>query len=304
MKNRALPPIGWFRVFESAARLLSFTAAADELGLTQSAVSQQIRSLEVRFGCSLFERKHRGIALTDEGRRLLPQVADGIGNLKAAAAIFEPSADPGLLTIATSVSIAQWFLVPRLGAFLSKNKNARVRIVTTVWPDEFVASTADVQIRFGAVDSAGKSSKPLGSNRLALISSPTLIKSISKAKSAVTLDSLSEYPLIQAVGTTDTWQRFAEHVGEHSNKLATIFVDSHGMSVDFATSGAGMALASTLISSPCMRTGSLVQVHPVTMPARDGYFIDTLEGNNLAMAKKFTSWILKEARQAESLAFS
>lgn len=303
MKNQSLPPIGWFRAFESAARLLSFTAAADELALTQSAVSQQIRSLEVRFGCVLFVRKHRGIALTDEGRRLLPQVAEGISHLKAASAAFEPAADPGMLTIATSVSIAQWFLVPRLSTFIDQHKNVRVRIVTTVWPDEFVTSTADVQIRFGPLESANTSSKPLGSNRLALVSSPTLIKTNRKNLSLTTLDDLSNYPLIQAVGTSDTWQKFADHIGEKTNKQATIFVDSHGMSVDFAKAGSGITLASSLVCSPCITTGSLVQVHSQTIPAQDGYFIETLEGRNMSIAKKFTTWMCKEARQAESLAF-
>ena len=303
MKPRALPPIGWFRAFESAARLLSFTAAADELGLTQSAVSQQIRSLEVRFGCALFARKHRGIALTDEGRRLLPQVVEGIGSLKAAAATFEPAANPELLTIATSVSIAQWFLVPRLSRFIDKNKDVKVRIVTTVWPDEFVTSTADVNIRFGPVESASKSSKPLGSNRLVLVASPKLIKPAGGRKSAVSLDRLSKYPLIQAVGTSDTFNVFAEHIGQPTDKQGTIFVDSHGMSVDFAKSASGIALASTLVCSPCVAEGSLVQLHPETIPARDGYFIETLESPHSAIAKKFTAWILKEARQAEFDAF-
>jgi len=73
MKNRALPPLGWFRAFESAARLLSFTAAADELGLTQSAVSQQIRALEDRFGCAFFIRRHRAIALKHSSLPLIPR---------------------------------------------------------------------------------------------------------------------------------------------------------------------------------------------------------------------------------------
>lgn len=303
MSNRALPPIGWFRSFESAARLLSFTAAANELGLTQSAVSQQIRSLEMRFGCALFVRKSRGIALTDEGRRLLPQVSDGINNLTAASAAFEPAADPKLLTIATSVSVAQWFLVPRLKSFIKKNNGVRIRIQTTVWPDEFVASTADVQIRFGPIDSTHSTSKPLGSNRIALVSSPDLIKKNAKKTSSTPIANLSHLPLIQSVGTSDTWQQFSEHVGEPSDRQASIFVDSHGMSVDFAKSGAGIALVSALISAPAITAGALVPVHPTLMRAKDGYSVETLNGNNSAVAKKFTAWIRTEAQQAEKLAF-
>ena len=106
LMSRSLPPLTWFRAFEAAARHLSFTAAAQELGLTQSAVSQHVRSLELRFGQMLFARKPRGLALTDAGRRLLPAVAKAIGGLAEASALFEPARPDSLLTVATSVSFS------------------------------------------------------------------------------------------------------------------------------------------------------------------------------------------------------
>ena len=82
---KSLPPLPWFRSFEAAARSLSFTAAAQEIGLTQSAVSQQVKALETRLGVPLFVRRPRGLSLTDEGRKLLPQVAQALAGLAAAA---------------------------------------------------------------------------------------------------------------------------------------------------------------------------------------------------------------------------
>lgn len=76
--SRSAPPVTWFRAFEAAARHLSFTAAADELGMTQSAVSQQVKAMETRFDTALFTRKPRGLALTDAGRKLVPQVAQAL----------------------------------------------------------------------------------------------------------------------------------------------------------------------------------------------------------------------------------
>ncbi|NDI05233.1 MAG: LysR family transcriptional regulator [Rhodobacteraceae bacterium] len=84
--TRHLPPLNWFRVFEAAARHQKFTAAADELGMTQSAVSQQIRALEERLATQLFLRQPRGLLLTDAGRKLLPKVSSSIENLKNAIA--------------------------------------------------------------------------------------------------------------------------------------------------------------------------------------------------------------------------
>lgn len=301
MKNRALPPLGWFRVFESAARLLSFTAAADELGLTQSAVSQQVRALEDRFGCALFIRKPRGIALTDDGRRLLPGVTDGIANLRAAADAFEPASDPELLTVATSVSIAQWFLAPRLKAFLADNRGARVRIITAVWPDEFIASSADVRVRFCPVDAAGKSAKALGSNRIALFGSPD--PQLNNRQPQHMADSIINSHLIQPVGTADTWTKFAQGAGLPVQKQIDTYVDSHGLAVDFAQSGSGMALTSMLIAAPSVIAAKLEKLHEHTMPAKDGYFIDTASNRENDLGKLFIEWLQQEAEEAESKAY-
>jgi len=143
-------------------------------------------------------------------------------------------------------------------------------------------------------------SAPLGNNQLALVASPSLFESAGKPSSAFTLSSLSDYSLIQTVGTSDTWHKFAESTGESLDDPATLLVDSHGMSVDFAKAGFGVALTSTLISSPCIISGSLIQIHPAVMTARDGYFINTRKGNNTATAEKFSSWIQNEARESEA----
>ena len=130
--------------------------------------------------------------------------------------------------------------------------------------------------------------------------SPSLFESTGKSSSALSISGLSDYSLIQTVGTSDTWHKFAELTGESLHDPATLLVDSHGMAVDFARAGFGVALTSTLISSPCIISGSLIQIHPAVMTARDGYFINTRKGNNTATAEKFSSWIQNEARESEA----
>lgn len=301
MKTRSLPPLGWFRAFESAARLLSFTAAADELGLTQSAVSQQIRALEDRFGCPLFIRKHRAIALTDDGRRLLPGVTNGIANLRAASEAFEPAADPEILTVTTSVSVAQWFLAPLLKKFTALNNSVKIRIVTAVWPDEFITSTADVRIRYCPVDAADKHSEPLGSNTIGLFAAPTLLTK----KSALNdhSNAIADCDLIQPVGTADTWTRYAQFANLPKEKQVSTYVDSHGLAVSFAQSGTGMALTSALIAAPCVSTRQLTLLYPSLMPAKDGYFIDSARDTDDDIAQNFTDWVKREALQAERAAY-
>ncbi|MDO7559819.1 MAG: LysR family transcriptional regulator, partial [Paracoccaceae bacterium] len=115
--RRTPPPLNWFRVFEASARHLKFTHAAVELGMTQSAVSQQIRAFEARLGVQLFVRKPRGLALSDAGRKLVPKIEAALNDLDAAGRMFDPKPKEGLVTIACSVSIAQWIIAPHLAQF-------------------------------------------------------------------------------------------------------------------------------------------------------------------------------------------
>ena len=279
--SRTLPPLGWFRSFESAAQHGSFTAAADELGLTQSAVSQQIRLLEARLGCRLFDRNPRGISLTDDGRKLLPEIIRAIDTLRSATQPYEQS-QSRLLTIATSVSVAQWYLAPHLHEFLADRPELDVRLLTTVWPDGLADST-DVQIRFGA----NEGQPSLGRNRLVLVASPQLMANESLPLSEA---ALQRYTLIQAVGTSDNWGNRANQFGLSSAHPTSVYVDSHGLSVDLARAGSGIALTSELIAMPLLVSGALVKVSDVTPEAADGYFINAVDSSN-ALAKEFVDWL-------------
>ncbi len=289
--SRSLPPLGWFRAFECAATRLSFTAAAEELGLTQSAVSQQIRSLESRLGCRLFVRKHRGIALTDDGRKLLPDVARAIEAIRTATAPFDSQADPDVLTVATSVSVAQWYLAPELHRFVAQHDDLQVRLLTSVWPDE-LSDTTDVQIRFGPARDNDAGEVPLGDNQLILVASPALYGP--EKNSSVTSEQLKQYPLIQAVGTSDTWAHCARHFGLVDHHRPTLFVDTHGLAVDFAVAGSGVALTSKLIATPAIRKGHLVQINPVSINATDGFFIAVTSQRRATLARQFIDWLLGE----------
>jgi LysR family glycine cleavage system transcriptional activator len=279
--SRTLPPLGWFRSFESAAQHGSFTAAADELGLTQSAVSQQIRLLEARLGCRLFDRNPRGISLTDDGRKLLPEIIRAIDTLRSATQPYEQS-QSRLLTIATSVSVAQWYLAPHLHEFLADRPELDVRLLTTVWPDGLADST-DVQIRFGA----NEGQPSLGRNRLVLVASPQQMANESLPLSEA---ALQRYTLIQAVGTSDNWGNRANQFGLSSAHPTSVYVDSHGLSVDLARAGSGIALTSELIAMPLLVSGALVTVSDATPEAVDGYFINAVDSSN-AQAKEFVDWL-------------
>ena len=290
-----LPPLAWFRAFECAARHLSFTLAAQELNLTQSAISQHIRSLEHRFGCALFLRKHRGIALTDQGRRLLPEVANAINILRSASETLETPADKRLLTISVSTSLAQWYLAPKLKYFAEDHANLGLRIISKVWPDEFAGLKADVEIRFDAPGSAEPGSSRIGSDKIVCVASPDLVEQTRE----MSPETIAQFPLIQVLGTSDSWTRWAAVRGYGGGLNITCNVESHGAAVDFARSGTGIALTSYLVAAPSLIDGSLIRLEQQDMQAHDGYYLTIAQNENVVQAEAFSKWLQAEIRQAE-----
>lgn len=273
--SKSLPPLTWFRSFEAAARTLSFTAAAEEIGLTQSAVSQQVKSLEMRLGVDLFVRRTRGLALTDAGRKLLPEVGSALEMLSGAAARFDIGAAGDLLTVATSVSIAQWVIAPNLAAFKTQNPEIRLRILSAIWPDDFHASRADVQIRFGSEKQVGAGSQRLLPDHLIAVKSPNLETDFGSC------------PLIETVGTSNGWATWGEANGPVQEP--TVFADTYGMALQLAVHGNGVALVSELVAKHAITSGLVVQAHPGQIESKEGYFLSINE--ELPAACVFRDWL-------------
>ncbi len=273
--RRSTPPLTWFRSFEAAARNLSFTAAADEIGLTQSAVSQQVKSLEMRLGVPLFLRKPRSLALTDEGRKLLPQVAAALGSLASATEAFDRGIDSNVLVVTTSVSVAQWCISPRLKDFTQKHPNISVRLLSAVWPDDFQTSQADVEIRFGTAAQAGKDAIFLGSNRLVAVKSPHL------------KGGLKDLPLIETVGTSTGWNAWEKKYSVLNKPV--LFADTYGLALQLAKDGNGVTLVSEFLAARALSTGALERIGDGFVEAKEGYFLSfnvKAEGANI-----FADWV-------------
>ncbi len=279
--KKSLPPLTWFRAFEAAARHLSFTAAGEEIGLTQSAVSQQVKSLETRLRAALFTRHARGLSLTDEGRKLLPQVGAALGVLSAATDTFDTGPSENLLTIASSVSVAQWIIAPNLAEFRKRHPNIRVRLLSAVWPDEFSSARADVEIRFGSEKQVGRNARLLTPNRLIALKSPGLEGGV------------SDLPLIEAVGTSSGWKEWSAKVEPVPEPQ--IFADSYGVALHFATHGNGIALVSELLIKHAINSGVLERAHPATVESNEGYYLSSNEENEFA--KQFQGWLLEQLPQ-------
>ena len=273
---KALPPLAWFRAFESAARRLSFTAAAEEIGMTQSAVSQHVKSLETSLGVALFIRRARGLSLTDDGRKLLPQVSSALETLTVAARNFDTVPSKNVLTVAASVSIAQWLISPRLNEFTNKNPEINIRFLSTIWPDDFHTVRADVEIPFGSQKQFGRNATRLEPSGLVALKSPKFSGNIESST------------LIESVGTSDGWKLWAESVG--GNPMPKIFVDSYGAAMNLAINGNGIALVSNILAQDAIRSGKLIMADKTLLTCNEGYYLRYNDKNLLA--KQFHDWLI------------
>ena len=163
-----LPPLDWLRVFEAAGRNGSFTAAAEEFGSTQAAVSQRIRNLETWLGRQLFVRSARGVALTVEGESYLPLVQDALAALRQGTEDLFAST-PRELRIGGLDSHLTGLLLPRIGGFLADRPGLRLVTDTVPKRSDFSEDSADLQLRFGTGKWPGRSARLLQEETLPMI---------------------------------------------------------------------------------------------------------------------------------------
>jgi len=291
---KTLPPLPWLLAFDAAARHLSMTRAAEELGLTQSAVSQQIRLLEHRFALRLFTRRPKGLELTDAGRRLLPQVSDSIDVLSQIVAQFDTDRGVQPLTIAASVSFARSFITPNLPGFLAQHPEAQLRLRSTLWPDDAARSQSDIDIRFAPAKRMPASAQQLCQDHVVAVSAPGLLPP------KPTWQDIRSAPRIEIVGTGQTWQRWSTGLSLTAPEGQAQIVDSHDLALDLARAGVGVTLSSLLLATPSLRDGSLVRPLPLSLPAHEGYFLTVSKDAQSPLADAFATWITAEVNRVSS----
>lgn len=232
-----LPPVSWLQAFEAAGRTLSFTRAGEELSVTQSAISQRIRMLEARLGQDLFIRHPRSLTLTEAGRAWLPSVQDAFNRLaRGTAEVFGPEPEAPV-TIRATPAIQQFWLAPRLHAFQQCHPQTPLRVVTGVWPDDFVGEDVDMEIRYGLADWSHLVQCPLGSDAMTPVCVPQLANALSSSASLV------NHTLLHTTGFVVGWSTWLEAAGLADIETRHLWCDTQSMTLRLATEGCGVALA-------------------------------------------------------------
>ncbi|WP_342616830.1 LysR family transcriptional regulator [Rhodoferax sp. GW822-FHT02A01] len=293
-----LPPLNWLRAFEASARALSFTSAAEELNMTQSAVSQQIKSLESALGRSLFLRRARGLELTDEGRGYLPTVQAAFAMLEEGTTVLQGRNDPDVLELQVNLSFALFWLTPRLGQFMEENPSVQLNLATSVWSEERPNHAASMQIVFGLGKKEGIAGKRLTRDTLFPVCSPKLARQIKS------LDDLLAQRLFDLPGTAQSWGAWLKaHPQGHSLEVPAVHrASTWALSLEWAQRDLGVALAHETIVNDLLASGQLVRPFAFSIPLKESYYLIAPEGMRTRHASKvFKDWLLREMAVFQSV---
>ncbi len=256
---RQIPNLHGLRAFEAAARLGSFLFASQELRLTPSAISHQIRALETHFGRPLFIRHNRQVELTLEGQRLFTAITGAFDTIEAACAEFAPGpAKSQLLSLHCAPSFASKWLSPRLTAFMRGHPDINIRVTASADPVDFARQTElDLAIAYGKPPSVrGMSAEPLGLELIAAIAAPQLVKKFDLTRSTAPRGLV----LIESTVSPVRWSDWFALNGLSSPKAAERpSFDRGALSVSAAAQGLGFALESTRFAEDELKSGELVR---------------------------------------------
>lgn len=282
--------------FEAAARHQNFAHAADELHLTASAVSHQVRKLESHLGVSLFQRHARGVSLTPQGRLLADAAGSALADIDSVFSAVKPVGATVRVRVATLHSFAHSWLLPRLPAFVQANPDIRLSIETEIALTRFDENGPDLGIRHGQGHWPGLAAQPLLEEFLFPVISPRY----PGRERVQSVADIAQLPLIADLarqGWLD-WFR-AARTRRITLPEMHVFSDSTD-ALQAATNGMGAALAREHIAAPWLADGRLVRLPGPTLRARFGYFIiHPLHRRPTPAAAAFIRWLGEQARMGE-----
>lgn len=285
-----LPNPTWLRSFEAAARLGSFSAAADELGLTPAAVSQQMRLLEKQLKTTLFERLPRGVALTDMGKAYAQPVRKGLDDIQIATAGLFGTTRRRQIKVRASISCAALVIAPRLHGFLAEHPDIDVDLSTFVWANRFQDGISDIDIRFGFGDWTDGRLTHLGHEFAIPVCSPDYLTGFGAAPR---LDHLAARHVFTIHGSESDWPRLFAQMGLAPPVAARVTrFDSSLMALQAISAGSGLAIVLESFAQPFLERGSAVAPVPDRLAIRPAHFLVERDGGERRdEVRAFADWI-------------
>ena len=296
-----LPPLDLLLGFEAAARHLSFTKAGEELFLTQSAVSRQIKELEDQLGVALFERRHRALLLTEAGQQFYASAAQVLATMRSATERLRARAGRRKpLSVTTTHSFAALWLIPRLAGFTRTHPGVDVRITAETRVQDLERDGLDLAIRHGPASLAGPGAVRLMGERVFPVCSPKLLKRIPLEEPV----DLAHHVLLQYDDPDGrhpwlhwkTWLE-VERIAE-LRPAGTLSFSGYEQIIPAAVTGHGVALGRSPLVKDLIKSGELVAPFKSSAdPARAYFAIVSKSAEGRPEVAGFVHWLRVEAKQ-------
>lgn len=287
--RRSLPPLAALRAFEAAGRRLSFRGAADELGVTPTAISHQIRLLEQTLGLRLFHRETRRVRLTAEGAVLLPVLRDGFDAFADAIDQIRGRPSAGLLTLSAPTAFVAKWLVPRLGDFRAAHPGCDLRLHASDRLVDFARDGVDVAVRYGPGRYPGLDAHRLVVDRVAPACSPRLAV---RSESDLASHPLLHFEWPDLTDETPTWLVWLRKAGitDVDGGAGTRFSDE-GHVIQAAIAGQGIALLSVVLAADDLASGALVQPFGPVLDAHPYWVVHPRHPARAGDVRRLVDWL-------------
>ncbi len=291
--GRRLPPLISLRVFEAVARHLSFTSAADELHVTQAAVSHQVKKLEEWLGVTLFLRLNRSIKLTKEGEAYAKPLTQAFDALALATDAILKDTGPQSINIATFDSIAANWLAPRIRKFQENSPEVAIKIVTRNSYSDFSSNDVDVEIRYGDGGWANQYVIKIADEDIFPVCSPKLLGRKRKLKN---VEDAKNYSLIHDEMVME-WTDWLEAAGASTaNATKGLRYNHSHIVIQSAIAGEGMALGRSLLVANELESGRLIAPFDLKIRSKFSYYlVCPKELADQLWIETFRNWLLEEA---------
>lgn len=297
--RRFLPSVPLMCAFEAAARHESFTVAAAELSLTQSAVSRQIRALEELLGCALFVREKQTVRLTPAGEHYAREIRAALHHIADATLGLRANPKGGTLNLAVLPTFAARWLAPRLPRFQAEQPGVTLNLVTRLRPFVFEQEQLDAAIHFGAAVWPGATLDPLMGESLVAICSAGLAARF-RFRAA---EDLLRAPLLHLTSRPDAWERWFAALGVAHAPLSGMLLDQFAILIRLAAAGMGVALLPRFLILDELARGELSEAIEglAARPSEGEYFLAwPPDRAGHFPLRAFRDWLLREAEGARA----
>ncbi|OMH29144.1 LysR substrate-binding domain-containing protein [Motiliproteus sp. MSK22-1] len=296
--KRHFPPLHALRAFEATARLLSFQQAAQEMNVTHSAISHQIKKLETELGKPLFERLGRSIALTDEGQRYFNEIHLALNKIEFSTQEIFGEPDQGDLIVQVYMGIASRWLVPRIGDFRTLFPGIHIELSSSYQGWDFDPYMADLGIIYTEKKAPGLIYQRLFKGTLIPVCSPDLFDVESGS-----LDDLLDQPFLTITESPNNLYYWLQYLGVKDDRVKVLSEhDNHLLTLEAAIAGEGVAIVHSFFASGDLASGKLIKPTEIQVPEQGAwYLIQSARNASDSKIARFSSWLHQQIAADQSL---